>query len=379
MPDAPRLLLVSLDRWLHPVRLPRALRDAGFAVEACAFGDDLLLASRASRRTYQLKDELKADVPRLIRAVAGVMREADPALVIPVDDSSGRMLARTYALAGGQAGAGPLAIAALIRRSLGDPARYAELGDKHQATALAAGLGLPVPAQAQATDLAAVAAFAAAHGWPLVLKSQVGGAGRGVAICADPAAAAAALPAMEGTVMAQAHVAGQPATFAGVAWQGRLLAGTGFTKAETWNGGTGPGSVLDAVDHAGMREAAARLIEKTGYTGFFDLDFLLDAAGTAWFIECNPRVVPVSHAAGAFGQDLAGALHAAMTGGGWAPGPARATRIALFPHEVLRDPRSPHLRGGAWHDVPWDEPAVLQAYVARMAGGLTTAPGPAQG
>jgi hypothetical protein len=36
--------------------------------------------------------------------------------------------------------------------------------------------------------------------------------------------------------------------------------------------------------------------------------------------------------------------------------------IALFPQEWQRDPASPFI-AGAYHDVPWDAPALVRAYV----------------
>ena len=42
--------------------------------------------------------------------------------------------------------------------------------------------------------------------------------------------------------------------------------------------------------------------------------------------------------------------------------------IALFPHELQRDPASPVLRD-ALHDVPWESPALIE-YVLRGDGTL---------
>lgn len=59
--------------------------------------------------------------------------------------------------------------------------------------------GLPVPAYAPVTDVAEVEAFAAAHGWPVVLKAIRGGYdGRGVWIVRDAAQAAEVLAQVEG-------------------------------------------------------------------------------------------------------------------------------------------------------------------------------------
>ncbi len=41
--------------------------------------------------------------------------------------------------------------------------------------------------------------------------------------------------------------------------------------------------------------------------------------------------------------------------------------MALFPKELARDPAAPHLAASdVLHDVPWDEPAIVEAYRARL-------------
>jgi hypothetical protein len=44
------------------------------------------------------------------------------------------------------------------------------------------------------------------------------------------------------------------------------------------------------------------------------------------------------------------------------------SRVALFPQEWVRDPNSQHLKAGVFHDVPWDEPDLVDAYVAMGRG-----------
>jgi hypothetical protein len=51
-----------------------------------------------------------------------------------------------------------------------------------------------------------------------------------------------------------------------------------------------------------------------------------------------------------------GAVHAHR------PALTQARQIALFPQEWRRAPDSPWLNN-AFHDVPWDDPAVLQALI----------------
>lgn len=78
----------------------------------------------------------------------------------------------------------------------------------HARCRLGADLGLPVPPFASVQDTGDVRAFAAEHGWPVVLKAISGGYdGRGVRIAADIAEAEAALAALGRPSLAEAHVA----------------------------------------------------------------------------------------------------------------------------------------------------------------------------
>ncbi len=69
-------------------------------------------------------------------------------------------------------------------------------------------LGFPVPAFAPVATVAEVEAFAAVHGWPLVLKAARGGYdGRGVLVVPDADAAAAALRELPGPVVVEPRLA----------------------------------------------------------------------------------------------------------------------------------------------------------------------------
>ncbi|MFC6086603.1 ATP-grasp domain-containing protein [Sphaerisporangium aureirubrum] len=86
---------------------------------------------------------------------------------------------------------GDLDTAAALRGELGcggqDSAALARFRDKLTMVAAVAAAGLPVPATADAPDAAAVAAFAARHGWPLVVKPRRGTASRDVLVMRSPA------------------------------------------------------------------------------------------------------------------------------------------------------------------------------------------------
>jgi hypothetical protein len=167
----------------------------------------------------------------------------------------------------------------------------------------------------------------------------------------------------------------------------------------------GPSTVVRRFHNAGIDRAAEVLAARLNLSGFYGLDFILDSqigdsqvgdsrigdsrvgdsqirdnqvgesqhghepTGAPWLIEMNSRATQIAHLALGPGHDLAAAAFAAVTG---APAQSRAVvtteqTIALFPQEWQRDPASP-LIPGAYHDVPWDAPALVRAYVNQRPG-----------
>lgn len=86
---------------------------------------------------------------------------------------------------------GDLDTAALLRAELGcaglTPGELAPFRDKLVMAGAIAGAGIGIPAFADAPDRAAVAAFAGAHGWPVIVKPRRGTASRGVLRLDSPA------------------------------------------------------------------------------------------------------------------------------------------------------------------------------------------------
>ena len=76
----------------------------------------------------------------------------------------------------------------------------------------------------------------------------------------------------------------------------------------------------------------------------------------------NPRATQVGHLALGIGHDLAAALYSAATAKEIREARSMTANrtIALFPQELMRDPNSPFLQS-AYHDIPWEEPALLRA------------------
>lgn len=226
----------------------------------------------------------------------------------------------------------------------------------------------PAPPCVANPGLADAEAFAAAHGYPVVVKRDGFASGHGVSICRAREALARALAQPQphqrnATFVLQKFVPGTVygATVSGV--YGRPLAGFSFVKhrCSTENGAT---SVALHDHRDDIVQHAFQLFEEYGLNGFSGFDYIVDASGKAHFIEINPRLMPTGHLT-CFGVDLSAVFMAALSGQPPPPPPPRTHEYAaLFPNEWARDTDSPYLRT-ALHDVPWHDPPVLAAMIDR--------------
>ncbi len=243
-------------------------------------------------------------------------------------------------------------------------------------------------------------------GWPVLLKRPLGTAGAGLTVCRDepeltravdevlargaahrPAVVALpdlaqapqqmkryvrhliedpqalATPEPQDGASLQRFLDGTPAMYALAALDGRVLAGFAALKVRVHPPRTGPSSVVRLFAHDGMTATAAALIRRFHFNGFASLDFVLEPEnGRAVFLECNPRPSPVAHLGALAGPDLCRALHDGLEGHEPAPSPpVREQTVALCPQETRRDPESPFLVENL-HDVPEDDPELLEAY-----------------
>jgi len=144
------------------------------------------------------------------------------------------------------------------------------------------------------------------------------------------------------------------------------------------HGTTGPATVVRVIDHDGMSDGAERLVRALGLSGLCGLDFVIESGtGLEYLIEMNLRATPTCHLSLGTGRDLPAALCAWVLGKPLPQLPSAIAneRIALFPGECQRDPRSTHL-STAHHDVPWvamdlvrdglDLPWEQRGYAARL-------------
>ncbi len=384
----PRVLIVSACEWLATARLALALRECGCTVMA-------VLPPRHPLRA------VNADVDLHIRrasaggrAVASAIADFRPDLVIPGDDHATSHLHALHASAGA---AGNVLTVDLLERSLGPPSSYKVARSRFDLLELAAAEGVRVPPTGRVTTDADVEAWGRRHGFPAVLKLDGTFSAGGVRVARSPAEATAALASLKAPrslpralaravldrdpaplrerlrarprgISMQRYVDGHDANVAVACWQGRVLASIAVDVLHT-RVSRGPSSLIERVEAPSMVRAARALCARLSLTGLYGFDFVVDrVTGEAVLIEMNPRATQTCHLALGPGRDLPAALVAALSGAPEAPRPTvtRATRIALFPQELQRDPTGAAL-ASAYHDVPWNELGLVRQALAETA------------
>lgn len=365
--SGPRVLIVALSNWFGGPRLPKAFARAGFHVAAFGFSGTLIHRSQSVHEAVAVAESTPTD--ELLATLRATIERVRPDIVVPTDDTSVMVLHALRAQA--PADAAP-AWHELMARSLGDARHALTVRSRKLLAELAAGAGVRAPAFARAYNESDARAFAERHGFPIVLKEEDSVAGFGVAICKDEAELAAALRRIgrepgsfaQGLLL-QTFVEGRTAMRVVAAQNGRVLGGLSALKLETWPGATGPSSCVELIENAEMKSGAEAVIAALGYSGFASLDFIVDGSGRAFLLELNPRPTPISHLGERFGGCLCRHLKAALTGQTSEAGEPQGlpARVALFPQEWVRDQQSPHLAAGVLHDVPWDEPDLVEAYL----------------
>jgi hypothetical protein len=379
-----KVLISTTVCWPSAARLAGAFAKCGCAVDALFPDDHPLGASRypAGRHLYRPL--------RPLRSLRRAIEKSGPDLVVACDDRAVAHLLRLYAWARERA---DRAVCDLIKHSLGTPRYYAQLSSRSGfiAAALEAGIAAPqtIPIQTECDVDAALAAL----GLLAVLKLDASWGGDGVVLLrtAGEAKSAwrrlgrppsrlrslaraarrgdahfllAALDPPHPSLSLQRHIAGRPATTSFACWQGEVIAANHFDVLET-SGTRGPASVVKRIDDPAMDRAARKLARRFELSGLHGLDYVRDEAGAVHLIEINPRATQTTHLAFADGCDLVAALvsHAGNADRTERSAAPTGDLVALFPQEWTRDRSSPWL-GAAYHDVPWDDPRIIDACLA---------------
>jgi hypothetical protein len=385
----PAVLVVTTDRWYPTARLVMALAKAGCTVDVVCPSGHPVSNTHAPRRIHDYNGLMP------LRSLERAIAAASPDVIVPGDDLATRHLhelhKREQARPRHQS-----RICQLIERSLGAAQSFGIVNQRCAFMQLAEEEGVRVPKMRVIHSLGELRTWAVETGFPFVLKANGTSGGDGVKVVnsleeadhafrklqAPPLLARAAKHALidrdltllwpsisrqRRVVNAQTFVDGYEATSAIVCWEGRVLASLHFEVAEKV-GATGHATVVRMIEHPEMSSAAEKIAKRLALSGFHGLDFMLEArTGHAYLIEINPRTTQVGHLALGSGRDLPAALYGALTGKTAEPA-AKVTEsdtIALFPQEWKRDAESPYLSSG-YHDVPWEEPALISAAVSKL-------------
>jgi len=301
--------------------VPRSLAKAGFEVTLLTPRNSLAERSRFVSRVAYLADETTP--LQWIHAFAATVKAISPALVMPCDDISFRLLAMLVLSPPPQLQ--PLlqeTLARLIRTSLGDPAHYRTTVDKTRLSSAAAQAGGRVPPHAVIAGPDDASAFASAHGYPVVIKRPFMASGVGVRIVADadelPGAVATLAapmpddlePDASRRLLIQKHIDGHICHQHVAVWQGRMLAGYASDRLRADGGSRAPGTVVRYRNADELREFSERLVGAFGMTGLFAGEYLIEReTGLPYLAEIR-RIGAATHYGTVMNVDLCAALHA---------------------------------------------------------------------
>ncbi len=363
-----------------------ALANAGFTVEAVCPPRHPLRKIGAVHETHTYHG-----LTPLI-SFAHAIAATRPDFIVPSDDLATRHLHQLYYREGRNGNAGG-SIGVLIERSLGSSESFPIVFARSRFIELAQAEGIRVPKTEVIADIRDLRKWVAQTGLPTVLKADGSSGGDGVRIVHTMEEAERAFRALEAppllaravkwalidqdmtlvwpsllrrrsVVNAQALVPGREATSAIACWKGTVLAALHFevlNKAES----AGPASVVRLIEDTEISAAAEKMVRRLDLSGVHGFDFMRETStGNAYLIEMNPRATQVGHLTLGPGRDLPAALYAAVSGEPLraAPKVTENDTIALCPQEWIRDPASSFLRS-AYHDVPWEEPELVQACI----------------
>ncbi|HEY6476395.1 MAG TPA: ATP-grasp domain-containing protein [Polyangia bacterium] len=374
--NQPKVLLAATLWWPLSARLAARFVHYGCQVSAiCSPGHLLHHVPGIGRvRHFRARDPGAS--------LAAALDEEKPDIVIPCDD---RAVWQLHELHGKRPDLRPL-----IESSLGPAAEFEIVATRLRLLETARTLGISVPETRPIARAEDVRAWFADGPRPSVMKADATWGGSGVRMVDSETEALAAYAALRrragmGAVVKrllvnrdplatwtlrkqqradmtlQERIAGPPWNAMVAAWRGEVLAVVAVEVLSS-QGTTGAGIVVRVVDNREIARAARLLAERLGMSGFFGLDFVIDAeSGTAHLIELNPRCTQLGHLALLGRGDLASLLYAKLAGRPCSdpPAPIGNDIIAFFPQALQADPPS-GFAAGAHVDIPWEHPSLVR-------------------
>jgi predicted ATP-grasp superfamily ATP-dependent carboligase len=272
----PRTVLLTLGRLPKALDIARSFRLHGWRVLiAEPFAWHLCRVSSAVDRSFTVTAPA-VDPEAYLRDLVAIIEREAVELVVPVSEEIIHASHLGPRLPPG------------VRLYARPPAELLPLHSKAQFVERAAAHGVAAP-ETQLLGSPGAAALAARG--PVVVKPVFSCSGRGVQFLSRGSPLPAADPAVPAVV--QARVAGDVFTSFSIAHAGRALA------TVVYRGAVMSGTVAVCFERvAGHRAIEAwvdRFIDGARFDGFISFDFVVDAEGTAWGIECNPRATSGIH------------------------------------------------------------------------------------
>ncbi len=381
----PRVLLFAIQTsHAGSCRLPKLFKEAGFQVGVLGLRSSLLRASRHSDERFRLR--ARRFEPLIRSSIEKAFAAFRPDIIVPCDERAVSIV--DYWIGGGQQVSSLSAdLRDCLITSLGKPERPAERPSKLRTLELARSIGVHTPRETKVTSRAECEQVAASFGYPVILKLSHGAGGNGVRLCRTAEQLGVAFRDFERglsavkvwrrrllrrdwfgshfDILVQEFIPGCPAMSCIAVAGGRSLSiVTGF--AENVTEPMGPASIVRIVDIPEIRQMTQAMAKAFEASGFLSFDFIVDEAGSAVLLECNARPTQIMHLGHLVDVDLARAFLGALQGAHEAPceAPRGEREVAFFPQEWRRDPTSSTIATG-FHDVPWEDPALLRAILGK--------------
>lgn len=270
-----RTVLLTIGRMPKAMDLARAFAGAGWrVVVADPHPWHPLRLSRAVTASHVVPPP-SAGKDAYLDAMATLVAREGAELVVPVSEET----MHVAWLAG--------RLPASVRLYTPPPHALLPLHDKAGFVRRAREAGLDVP---ETHALGSAEGRALAEGGDVVVKPRFSCSGRGVTIIRRGAPLPEA--ALHEPAIVQRFVEGRIASTFAIVRAGQVLVDVVYEAAML------SGTVAVAfrrIEEAAVSAWVAHFAARTGHTGFLSFDFVVDAEGQPWGIECNPRVTSGIH------------------------------------------------------------------------------------
>lgn len=268
-------ILLTLGRLPKALELARCLSAAGCEVfVAEPFGTHLCKASNAVTKSFKVTAP-NTDAESYLSEILTICTSAAIDMVIPVSEEVvhvSRLRER---------------LPANVRLFAPDHETVLGLHNKFSFIEIVNRAGLRAPETYLAASDAA-AAFARAHDY--VVKPALGCSGKGLRLGrkGEPVH----LSDDQDIKILQRRIDGQEISSLSICSNGRVL-GTAMYRGLVFSGTVS--TCFERVDNASATDWINGFVEATNYSGFIAFDMIVDRAGDAWPIECNPRLTSGLH------------------------------------------------------------------------------------